>query len=87
MNINSKNFETKEYSAKFNVNYSTRLTSRTYLQWNNETKEVNMNFRIHYIPKIGSNIYLVYNHLWDGYQDYKTVYNTSIAKISYYIEL
>ena len=62
-----------------------RLTARTYLQWNNEDELASLNFRIHFIPKIGSDFYLVYNHLWDGYQDYKTTYNTAIAKIAYMV--
>ncbi len=83
--LNSNNFETKEYGMRLNANYSTRLTSKTFIQWNNETKEFNLNFRIHFIPKIGSDIYFVYNHLLDGYNDYRTSYNTAITKIAYLI--
>ena len=85
LNLNSTKFETKEYGMRLNVNYSTRLTSKTYIQWNNETKEVNVNFRIHFIPQIGSDIYFVYNHLLDGCNDYRTSYNTAITKIAYLI--
>lgn len=81
--INSSQFDTKEYGLRTYINYSTRLTSKTYIQWNNETHEVNVNFRIHYIPKIGSDIYFVYNHLLDGYRDYGTSYYTGLTKIAY----
>ena len=67
------------------ANFSTRFTTRLYVQWNNETDLLNINFRIHFIPQIGSDIYFVYNHLLDGYEDYKTIYNTGISKIAYRI--
>ena len=82
----SISFDTKEYGLRINTNISPRLTSRSYIQWNNETKEVNLNFRIHYIPQIGSNVYFVYNHIADGNRDYKTKYYTGIAKISYLVK-
>ena len=81
--INSSQFDTREYGLRTYLNYSTRLTSKTYIQWNNETREVNVNFRVHYIPKIGSDIYFVYNHLLDGYRDYGTSYYTGLTKIAY----
>jgi len=83
--IGSRKFDTKEYGMRLNTNFSTKLTSRTYIQWNNEDKILNLNFRIHFIPKIGSDIYFVYNHVLDGYKDYKTIYNTGISKIAYLI--
>jgi hypothetical protein len=85
--VNSKSFNTREYNLRLNTNISTRLNARTYIQWNNEDKIVNLNFRIHFIPQIGSDIYFVYNHLWDGFQDYDTSYNTGICKIAYRIIL
>ena len=83
MKINARDFETKEYNLRLFANVSTRLSSKTYIQWNNETEEINLNFRLHYIPKIGSDIYLVYNHLWDGTRDYRSTYSESISKIAY----
>ncbi len=83
LTIGSRSFNTREYSFRLNTNISTRLAARTYLQWNNEDKIANLNFRLHYIPKIGSDIFFVYNHLWDGYQDYDTLFNTGIAKVAY----
>lgn len=85
ISIGSEIFNTKEYRLRLNVNFSTRLTSRSYIQWNNEDKITNLNFRIHFIPKIGSDFYFVYNHLWDGYQNYNTIFNTAISKIAYQI--
>ena len=85
LTINTKSFDTREYSLRLNTNVSTRLNARTYIQRNNEDKIANLNFRIHFIPQIGSNIYFVYNHLWDGFQNYSTSYNTGISKIAYRI--
>ncbi len=83
--IGSRKLDTREFSLRLNTNISTRLNARTYVQWNNEDKLANVNFRIHFIPQIGSDIYFVYNHVWDGYQNYKTTYNTAISKIAYRI--
>ncbi|MFC1539099.1 DUF5916 domain-containing protein [Candidatus Latescibacterota bacterium] len=85
LSINSNKFDTREYNIRLNSNVSTRLNARTYFQWNNDDKLANLNFRIHYIPKIGSDIYVVYNHLLDGFQNYKTTYNTAVCKIAYRI--
>lgn len=83
ISIGSKKFETKEFGGRLLVDFSTRLTTSTFLQWNNETKEVNMNFRLHYIPKIGSDVYVVYNHLYDEEANFKTLYNTGMFKVDY----
>jgi len=76
-------FITRQASARFTANLSTRLTSSTFVQWNNETNNANMNFRIHYIPKIGSDVYVVYNQLWDEEDDYRTISNTGMLKVDY----
>jgi len=73
----------KEYGAKVNLSLSTKLTSSTFVQYNNETDEVNMNFRLHFIPNMGSDLYLVYNHLWDESRDFATKYRTGIVKVDY----
>ena len=80
-----KNFNTREFGGRFNINASTRLTTSTFVQYENESDEINLNFRLHYIPKIGSDIYLVYNHLWNKRQNYNTIYNTGLSKIAYLI--
>jgi len=74
---------TREYGGRLHLNLSTKLTSTTFIQYNNETKEVNMNFRLHFIPNMGSDLYLVYNHLWDESRDYATLYRTAIVKLDY----
>ncbi|MBT4485329.1 MAG: hypothetical protein HOC71_16805, partial [Candidatus Latescibacteria bacterium] len=65
------------------LDFSTRLSSSTFVQWNNETKEVNANFRIHYIPKIGSDMYIVYNHLLDEEDSFSSLHNTAMLKVDY----
>jgi hypothetical protein len=81
--IGDSSFDAEEYSGRVNVNLSTRLTSSSFIQWNNETKETNLNVRIHFIPNIGSDIYFVYNHLWDGMRDYRTAYSGAMGKIAW----
>ena len=81
--LGNTQLERKIFSGKLNVNFSTRLSSSMFLQWNNETNDVLMNFRLHYIPKIGSDVYLVYNQIWDEEDEYRTIKNTGILKISY----
>lgn len=78
---------TREYSGRLHLNISTKLTTSTFIQYNNETSEVNMNFRLHYLPNIGSDLYFVYNHLWDESRDYTTKYRTGIIKLDYLIRL
>ena len=76
-------FIAREYGARIRANLSTKLTTNTFLQWNNETREVNMNFRLHYLPNMGSDLYFVYNHLCDESAGYRTKYRTGIVKVSY----
>ena len=87
ISIGDDSFKTKQVSTRFLMNLSTRLTSRTLLQWNNASREVNMNFRIHYIPEIGSDVYLVYNQLWDESDEYHTLRNTAVFKVNYLYRL
>ena len=81
--VNNQSFSTQEYSERLTLNYSTRLTSRTFIQWNNEDKYLFVNFLVNFIPKIGSNIYFVYNQVWDGEDNYRVYSKTGIAKIAY----
>ena len=83
ISIGKKNFNTKEYGGRLEVDFSTKLSSNTFVQWNNETREVNVNLRIRYIPKIGSNVYIVYNHLLDENDEYRTLQNAGMFKIDY----
>jgi hypothetical protein len=81
--IGGDRFIAREYGGRLRANLSRKLTTSTFIQWNNETREVNMNFRLHFIPTMESDIYLVYNHLWDEEEDYRTRYRTGILKLSY----
>ncbi|MBN1291098.1 MAG: carbohydrate binding family 9 domain-containing protein [Candidatus Latescibacteria bacterium] len=76
-------FIARQLAARFMANLSTRLTSSTFVQWNNGDHNANLNFRIHYIPKIGSDVYIVYNQLWDEEDDYSTIRNTGLLKVDY----
>jgi hypothetical protein len=91
LDIGDRGFITREFGSRTVVDFSTRLNTSTFLQWNSQTREINLNFRIHFIPKIGSDIYLVYNHLWDEKEDlltrdrydYYTIRNTGLFKVDY----
>lgn len=83
ISMGNDSFTARQTSARFVTNISTRLTSSTFVQWNNQSHEVNMNFRIHYIPRIGSDIYLAYNQLWDEENEFITLRNTGILKVNY----
>lgn len=56
-------FQTQEWGSRISYAFSTRLDTRTFVQWNNEDQELNLNFRLHWIPNLGSHFYLVYNYL------------------------
>jgi hypothetical protein len=80
-----KRFETRELGSRLTVDFSTRLFTTTFVQYNNETEQVNLNFRLHYIPKIGSDVYLVYNHLMDedDQNSFTTLQQAGMFKIDY----
>ena len=63
--LSDQRFTTHEASLRLNVNLTTHLTSRLFMQWNNEDEELNFNFRLRWIPRLGSDFYLVYNELQD----------------------
>lgn len=81
--IGDRSIQTREYGGKITVDYSTRLSSSVFVQWNNETRETNTNIRLHYIPRIGSDFYLVYNHLFDEEEDFSTIRKTALLKVDY----
>ncbi len=83
ISLANNRFDTKEYGSRIVVDFSTRLSSSTFVQWNNETHEMNVNFRLHYMPKVGSDVYLVYNRLMDEQDDFNPLYNTAMFKIDY----
>ena len=81
--LSDRRFIARNATLRVQTNLTTRLTSSTFIQWDNESHEAAMNFRIHYIPKIGSDLYLAYNQFWDEADDYRTLYNSGIVKVDY----
>jgi len=73
----------RDYGARVGIDFSTRLSTSTFLQYNNETRKVNVNFRLRFIPKAGSDLYLVYNHLMDERDRYRTLRNAAMLKMDY----
>ncbi len=73
----------RDYGGRVSIDFSTRLSTSTFIQYNNETRRVNTNFRLHYIPKIGSDLYLVYNEEWDTQGGLNTRNRTLLAKFTY----
>jgi len=83
VDLKNDSFIARRASLKLQTNVSTRLTSSTFVQWNNESREAALNFRVHYIPKIGSDLYIAYNQLWDEEEDFITIRNTGVLKVDY----
>ena len=81
--IGNRSIQTREYGGKIAIDFSTRLSSSVFVQWNNETRETNTNVRLHFIPRIGSDFYLVYNHLFDEEEDFATLRKTALLKVDY----
>ncbi len=50
----TKRFTTREYGGRIQLDFSTRLSSSLFAQYNNRTRQVNVNARIHFIPRTGS---------------------------------
>ena len=73
----------RDYGGRVGIDFSTRLSTSTFLQYNNETGRVNVNFRLRFIPRAGSDLYLVYNHLMDERDRYRTLQNAAILKMDY----
>lgn len=63
IDINNIRLNTSEIGGRIGYNFSTKLFSSIFAQWNNEDNEVNLNYRINWKPKIGSDFYLVINQL------------------------
>ena len=83
ISIGDSRFITREYGGRMGEDFSTRLSSSVFVQWNNKTNVVTTNFRIHYIPRVGSDIYIVYNHLMEEEFDYRTKENAAMLKVNY----
>jgi hypothetical protein len=83
IDVKQGRFITREIGARLAVDFSTRLFSSVFIQYNNKDRQVNTNIRVHFIPRIGSDLYLVYNHLLDEEYDYRTLRNTGIIKLNY----
>ncbi len=87
ISVGKRHFITREYGSRLTVDFSTKLSTTAFLQWNNDTREVNVNLRFHYIPKIGSDVYIVYNHLMDESEDFSTLQNAAMLKVDYIYRL
>lgn len=61
ISLNNSNFTTNEISSRITYNFSTKISSSLFAQWNNEINEINLNYRFNWKPKIGSDVYLVLN--------------------------
>ena len=95
LDLAGKNIIAREYGGSLGIDFSTRLSTSTFVQYNNETRKVNVFFRMRFIPQIGSDLYLVFNHL--GYINdrdmardmgtseykYKMLRNAAMIKMDY----
>lgn len=83
IDVEGDRFITREVGSRFSVDFSTRLSSSVFVQYNNQSREVLTNFRLHFIPRIGSDLYIVYNHLMDEAYDYRAKRTTGVVKLNY----
>ncbi len=63
ISINGSKINTNEIGTRVTYNFSTRILSSLFAQWNNESHEINLNYRLNWKPKLGSDVYLVLNQL------------------------
>jgi hypothetical protein len=63
ISIKKNSFSTNEFGSRITYNFSTKLNSSLFAQWNNELDEILINYRINWKPKIGSDVYLVLNQV------------------------
>ena len=63
INLNNVEFRTNEYTVRVAYDFSTKVNSSIFTQWNNDSNVLNMNYRVKWEPVVGSNFYFVVNHL------------------------
>jgi len=63
ISINKNSFSTNEFGSRITYNFSTKVNSSLFAQWNNEANEILLNYRINWKPKVGSDVYLVLNQI------------------------
>ena len=85
--LNNLSFVTNEYSTRLTYDFSTKVNSSIFTQWNNELNELNMNYRIKWEPKVGSNFFLVINHLLSTEGKLRTKDFTILAKVVWLITI
>lgn len=86
VHLSDGDFTTHETSARINVNFTPRLTSRLFIQWNNEDDEINFNFRLRWIPRLGSDVYLVYNEIQEtDIPGFRSKNRVLMAKVVYWL--
>jgi hypothetical protein len=78
-------FKTNEFGTWLRYDFSTKLNSSVFAQWNNELDEVNFNYRIKWEPEVGSNFYIVVNHLLSSENKLRSKDITILAKIVWLI--
>jgi len=78
--LNNVQFTTDEYAARVTYDFSTKVNSSVFTQWNNELNQLNMNYRLKWEPKVGSNFYIVVNHLLSTEKKLKTKNFTILLK-------
>ncbi len=61
--IDKNKINTYETGGRLKINFSTKLLSSIFCQWNNGDKLININYRLNWKPQIGSDFYLVINQI------------------------
>jgi hypothetical protein len=81
-------FNTTVVSTRWNVNFTTDLFFRAFIQWNSDTSQVLTNLRLNFIHTPGSDLFVVYNETRDGDEfGYGPLRRTLAVKFTYLINL
>jgi hypothetical protein len=81
-------FNTTVVSTRWNVNFTTDLFFRAFIQWNSDTRQVLTNLRLNFIHTPGSDLFVVYNETRDGFElGYGPLRRTLAVKFTYLFNL
>jgi hypothetical protein len=81
-------FNTTVVSTRWNVNFTTDLFFRAFIQWNSDTRQILTNLRLNFIHTPGSDLFVVYNETREGFElAYGPLRRTLAVKFTYLFAL
>ncbi len=87
IDLENSHFSTSEIGTTFRYDFSTRVFSSVFAQWNNEIHELSLNYRFNWQPKIGSNFYFVVNQLFSTIGKLRSTSFTVLTKFVWMITM